>query len=64
MELLSHSPDFNGLLDDKRLERRAHLLSTSLVLGKSSSVHAATQSEAEQKAFIDFWIISVLQKTI
>jgi len=54
MELLSLSPDFNGLLDNKRLERRAHLLSTSLVKGKSASVHAVTQSEAEQKAFYRF----------
>jgi hypothetical protein len=54
MELLSHSPDFNGLLDDKRLERRAQLLSTSLVSGKSSSVHAVSRSEAEQKGFYRF----------
>lgn len=54
MELLSHSPDFDGLLDDKRLERRAQLLSTSLVSGKSSSVHAVSRSEAEQKGFYRF----------
>lgn len=54
MELLSHSPDFNGILDDKRLERRAHLLSQSLLSGRSSSVHAVTRSEAEQKGFYRF----------
>lgn len=54
MELLSHSPNFTGLLVDKRLERRASLLSSSLLLRKSCSVHAVSQTEAEEKGSYRF----------
>ena len=54
MELLSHTPDYSGCFDDKRLEARAALLSASLILGKTSSIHAVTDSEAEQKGFYRF----------
>lgn len=54
MELISHEPDFSGLLRDKRLEQRAKLISHSLLLSKSSTIHSATRSEAEQKGFYRF----------
>ena len=54
MELLSHKPDYTGKFGDKRLERRASLLSQSLLMGRTSSIHAATHTEAEQKGFYRF----------
>jgi Transposase DNA-binding/Transposase DDE domain len=54
MELLSHKPDFSGIFDDKRLDRRAELLSHSLLMGRNSSIHAVTHSEAEQRGFYRF----------
>lgn len=54
MELIGHSPDYTGCFEDKRLAKRAELLAQSLVTGKTSSIHAATQTEAEQKGFYRF----------
>jgi Transposase DNA-binding/Transposase DDE domain len=54
MELLSHSANYEGLFSDKRLEKRASLISQSLLQSKSSSVHRATKDEAEQKGFYRF----------
>jgi len=54
MELLGHKPDYVGFFGDKRLARRADLLAHSLLNGKTSSIHAATGSEAEQKGFYRF----------
>lgn len=54
MKLIGHEPDFSGLLGDKRLEHRAKLISSSLLLSKSSTIHSATRSEAEQKGFYRF----------
>jgi ribosomal protein S8 len=54
MELLSHSANYEGLFSDKRLEKRARLVSQSLLHSKSSSVHRATDDEAEQKGFYRF----------
>jgi hypothetical protein len=54
MELLSHSANYDGLFSDKRLDKRASLVSQSLLQSKSSSVHRATIDEAEQKGFYRF----------
>ncbi|TKB98647.1 IS4 family transposase [Pedobacter cryophilus] len=54
MEHIGHKPDFEGILGDKRLERRAEMISSSLLLSRSSIIHSATKSEAEQKGFYRF----------
>jgi Transposase DDE domain/Transposase DNA-binding len=54
MELISHRLDYNGRFDDKRLDRRAELLSNAIFMGRSAKVHAVTKSEAEQKGFYRF----------
>ncbi|MCZ4222492.1 IS4 family transposase [Pedobacter rhodius] len=54
MERIVHKPDFDGLLGDKRLERRAELISSSLLQSRSSVIHSATKNEAEQKGFYRF----------
>ena len=54
MELQGHSPDFKDLFYDKRLEKRANLISQSLIMSRTSSVKGATHDEAEQKGFYRF----------
>ena len=54
MELQGHTPNFKNLLSDKRLEKRAALISQSLLMSKTSSVKGATIDEAEQKGFYRF----------
>ncbi|MEH3114945.1 transposase DNA-binding-containing protein [Pedobacter terrae] len=54
MDRIGHKPDFDGLLGDKRLERRAELISSSLLQSRSSSIHSATKNEAEQRGFYRF----------
>lgn len=54
MELINIGPDYTGKLNDKRLERRAALLSSAFQLSRTSSVRAATKDEAAQKAAYRF----------
>jgi hypothetical protein len=54
MELLGHTPNFNGLFSDKRLDKRAALVSQTIFKGKTSSVHCASNDEAELKGFYRF----------
>ncbi|HRO47658.1 transposase DNA-binding-containing protein [Agriterribacter sp.] len=54
MELISNRADYSGKLGDKRLERRAELLSNALTNSRTSVVHKATRDEAEQKGFYRF----------
>lgn len=54
MELIKHTPDFTGLFGDKRLESRADLISSSLLQSKTSVIHSATNTEAEQRGFYRF----------
>jgi Transposase DNA-binding/Transposase DDE domain len=54
MELIGHSPDYKGKLGDARLENRARLIAQSLIGSKTSSIHATTQSESEQRGFYRF----------
>ena len=54
MELLSHTANYKGLFADKRLEKRASMISQSLLLSKTASVHGAAKDEAEQKGFYRF----------
>lgn len=52
--MVGHTPDYEGVFPDKRLDDRATLLSQALLHGKTSSVHATTTSEKEQKGFYRF----------
>ena len=54
MERISHTSNYTGLLQDKRLEKRASMIAQSLLLSRTASVHGATQYEAEQKGFYRF----------
>jgi len=54
MDLIGHTPDYSGFMGDKRLERRARLISQSLLMSKTSVVHSATKTETEQKGFYRF----------
>ncbi|MFN0081470.1 MAG: transposase DNA-binding-containing protein [Ferruginibacter sp.] len=51
MELLSPGADYEGLFLDKRLAKRASLISQSLLQSKSSSIRRATKDKAQQKGF-------------
>lgn len=50
-ELINSFPDFKGSFGDKRLEKRASHVLSSLTIGKSSSVRQISRNEAEQKSF-------------
>jgi len=50
-ELINSFPDFKGSFGDKRLEKRARQVLSSLTIGKSSSVRQISRNEAEQKSF-------------
>lgn len=54
MEKIGHAPDYEGYLGDKRLANRAKKISTSLMQSRTSTVHSATRTEAEQKGFYRF----------
>lgn len=54
METIGHAPEYEGRLGDKRLEKRAKLISSALLQSRTSIVHSATKSEAEQKGFYRF----------
>ena len=46
---ISQRENYIGKFKDKRLDKRANLLSGSLYLGRTSSMHTVTLTEAEQK---------------
>jgi len=54
MEKISHRSNFSNLFLDKRLEKRASNISSSLLIAKTSSIHGGTKDEAEQKGFYRF----------
>lgn len=54
MELLSHNTNYRGLFSDKRLEKRASMISQTLLFSKTASIHRSTRHEAEQKGFYRF----------
>jgi hypothetical protein len=54
METIGHAPEYEGRLGDKRLEKRAKLISSALLQSRTSTIHSATKSEAEQKGFYRF----------
>lgn len=54
MELVSLTVDYRGRFCDKRLDRRAAIISSTLLLSKMSSIRSATQGEASQKGAYRF----------
>jgi Transposase DNA-binding/Transposase DDE domain len=51
---ISQKENYIGKFKDKRLDKRANLLSGSLYFGRTSSIHGVTFSEAEQKGAYRF----------
>jgi len=54
MEKISHKPDFRGIFNDKRLDKRAETIAALLMASRSNSVKGITKNEAEQKGFYRF----------
>ena len=54
MELIGLSPDYDGKFGDKRLDKRAAIVSHALMKSKVSSIRRATDDEASQKAAYRF----------
>lgn len=54
MEKISHTPNFNGVFPDKRLDARAKQLASLLIKSRSNSIKGTTSNEAEQKGFYRF----------
>jgi len=54
LERIGHTSNFSGLFSDNRLEKRAEKISQQLLMSRSSSIHASTNTEAEQKGFYRF----------
>lgn len=54
MEKINHTPNFEGIFPDERLDKRAQQLSALLFNSNNSSVKGATTNEAEQKSFYRF----------
>jgi hypothetical protein len=54
MEKISHKPDFNGVFNDERLDKRAATISALLMASRNSSIKGITKNEAEQKGFYRF----------
>ena len=55
MDEISQRENYNGKFGDKRLDKRAALISSLLYFNQSSSVHGITPREAEQKAAYRFF---------
>lgn len=51
---ISQRENYIGKFKDKRLDKRANLLSSSLYFGRTSSIHGVTLTEAEQKGAYRF----------
>jgi hypothetical protein len=52
---VSHRESYIGKFKDKRLDKRAGIVSSMLYFNQSSSIHASTQCEAEQKGAYRFF---------
>ena len=50
-ELINSYPDFSGSFGDKRIDKRAGEVLSSLTTGRTSSLRQVTKSDAEQKSF-------------
>jgi hypothetical protein len=54
MGTIGHAPDYDGQLGDKCLEQPGKLISSALLQSRTSTIHSATKSEAEQNGFYRF----------
>lgn len=54
MEKISHTPNFDKLFPDGRLDKRAQQVRALLFHSRSSSIKATTSNEADQKGFYRF----------
>ena len=54
MEKISHTPNFEGIFPDERLDKRAQQLAALLFHSRNSSIKGTTSNEAEQKGFYRF----------
>ena len=54
MKPISLKADYKGKFPDKRLDKRAAQIATMLTLGRTSSIHAISHSEADQRACYRF----------
>ncbi len=52
---ISQIENYIGKFKDKRLDKRASLLSGALYFGRTSSIPSTTLTEADQKAATVFW---------
>src|SRR4030042_6455260 len=54
MNRISHTPNFEGIFSDKRLDKRGNNIGGMLVSSRTSSIKGITNSEAAQKGFYRF----------
>ncbi len=54
MNRINHTPDFEGVFSDKRLDKRGNIIGTALISSRSSSIKNITHNEAAQKGFYRF----------
>lgn len=54
MERISHTPNFKGIFPDRRLDKRADVIASQLIMSRTSSIKGSTHSEADQKGFYRF----------
>lgn len=54
MERINHTPNFQGIFSDKRLDKRGDDIGSILIRSRSSSIKGITKDEAEQKGFYRF----------
>jgi hypothetical protein len=54
MNRISHTPNFEGIFPDKRLDKRGNNIGSMLISSRSSSIKGITNNEANQKGFYRF----------
>jgi len=54
MNKISHTPNFEGIFSDKRIDKRGNNIGAMLVSSRTSSIKGITNSEAAQKGFYRF----------
>lgn len=54
MNIISHTPNFEGIFSDKRLDKRGDIICSAMISSRSSSIKGITKNEADQKGFYRF----------
>jgi hypothetical protein len=54
MNKTNHTPNFQGIFSDKRLDKRGNVVGSLLISSRSSSIKGIAHNEAEQKGFYRF----------